>query len=70
MIFFRARRFDEAIRAGQQALDLDPHFVNALWWQGLAYAGKGDYPKSIACLTKGRGMNDGPVFSSAFGPCL
>ncbi len=67
MIFFRARRFDEAIRAGQQALDLDPHFVNALWWQGLAYAGKGDYPKSIACLTKGRGMNDGPVFRALLG---
>ena len=67
MIFFRARRFDEAIRAGQQALDLDPHFVNALWWQGLAYAGKGDYPKSIACLTKGRGMNDGPVFRTLLG---
>ncbi|MBZ5625781.1 MAG: winged helix-turn-helix domain-containing protein [Acidobacteriia bacterium] len=67
MIFFRARRFDEAIRAGQQALDLDPHFVNALWWQGLAYAGKGDHPKSIACLTKGRGMNDGPVFRALLG---
>ena len=67
MIFFRARRFDEAIRAGQQALDLDPHFVNALWWQGLAYAGKGDFPKAIACLTKGLAMNDGPVFRALLG---
>jgi len=67
MIFFRARRFGEAIRAGQQALDLDPHFVNALWWQGLAYAGKGDYPNSIACLTKGRAMNDGPLFRALLG---
>jgi TolB-like protein/DNA-binding winged helix-turn-helix (wHTH) protein/Flp pilus assembly protein TadD len=67
MIFFRARRFDEAIRAGQQALDLDPYFVNALWWQGLAYAGNGDFPKSVACLTKGRGMNDGPVFRALLG---
>lgn len=62
MIFFRARRYDEAIRASQQALDLDPNFINALWWQGISYAGKRDFPASIACLTKAIGMNDGPLF--------
>jgi TolB-like protein/DNA-binding winged helix-turn-helix (wHTH) protein/Tfp pilus assembly protein PilF len=67
MIFFRARRFDEAIRAGQQALDLEPSFVNALWWQGLAYAGNRDFSKSVACLTKGRAMNEGPVFRALLG---
>ena len=41
MIFFRARRYDESIQASQQALDLDPSNVNALWWQGVSYAGKG-----------------------------
>ena len=40
MLLFRARRFDEAIEAGRLALDLDPTFVNALWWQGLSHAGK------------------------------
>jgi len=67
MLFFRARRYDEAIRAGQQALDLDPSFVNALWWQGLSYAGNRDFPKSIACLTKAIGMNDGPLFRGLLG---
>jgi tetratricopeptide (TPR) repeat protein len=62
MIFFRARRYDEAIRASQQALDLDPSFVNGLWWQGVSYAGKGDFSKSIACLRRGIAINDGPVF--------
>jgi tetratricopeptide (TPR) repeat protein len=62
MIFFRARRYDEAIQASQQALDLDPSFINGLWWQGVSYAGKRDFSKSIACLNKGIAMNDGPVF--------
>jgi TolB-like protein len=67
MLFFRARRYDEAIRASQEALDLDPNFINALWWQGLSYAGKPDYPKSIACLTKALGMSDGPLFRGLLG---
>ncbi len=62
MIFFRARRYDEAIRASQQALDLDPGFINAFWWQGVSYAGKGDFSNSIACLSRGIAMTDGPVF--------
>ena len=62
MVFFRARRYDQAIRASQQALDLDPSFINGLWWQGVSYAGKGDFSKSIACLNRGLAMNDGPVF--------
>ena len=67
MLFFRSRRYDEAILASQQALDLDPDFINALWWQGVSYAGKGDFPKSIACLTKAAGMNDGPLFRALLG---
>jgi TolB-like protein/DNA-binding winged helix-turn-helix (wHTH) protein/Tfp pilus assembly protein PilF len=62
MLFFRARRYDEAIRASQQALDLDPSFINGLWWQGVSYAGKGDFSKSIACLNRGFATNGGPVF--------
>jgi TolB-like protein/DNA-binding winged helix-turn-helix (wHTH) protein/Tfp pilus assembly protein PilF len=67
MLFFRARRYDEAIRASQQALDLNPNFVNALWWQGYAYAGKDDLLNSIACLTKANTMNDAPLIRSLLG---
>jgi TolB-like protein/DNA-binding winged helix-turn-helix (wHTH) protein len=67
MVFFRCRRYDEAIQASQKALDLDPMYVNALWWEGLAYAGKGDFPTSIASLTKAAGMNDGPLFRALLG---
>ncbi len=67
MLFFRFRRYDEAIRASQQALDLDPNFINALWWQGLSFAGKGDFAKSIACLTRATSMSDGPLFRALLG---
>ena len=67
MLFFRARRYDEAIRASEEALDLDPNFVNALWWQALSYAGKGDFPKALARLTKAASMNDGSVFRGLLG---
>jgi tetratricopeptide (TPR) repeat protein len=67
MIFFRARRYDEAILAGQKALDLDPAIVNALWWQGMSYAGNGNFPKSIDCLTRAIAMNQGPVFRTLLG---
>jgi TolB-like protein/thioredoxin-like negative regulator of GroEL len=62
MTLFRARRYDDAIRAAQQALEFDPVFVNALWWQGMSYAGKQDYPQSIACLTRAVKMSDNPLF--------
>jgi TolB-like protein/DNA-binding winged helix-turn-helix (wHTH) protein len=67
MLLFRARRFEEAIRFSRQALELDPQFLNALWWQGLSYAGIRDFSRSIGCLTKAAGMDDGPVFRALLG---
>ena len=67
MIAFRSRRYDEGIRFSQRALDLDPNFVNALWWEGFSYAGKNDFQKAIACLTKAVAMNNGPLFRALLG---
>lgn len=67
MIFFRARRYDESIEASYQALDLDPSNVNALWWQGVSYAGKREFPKSIAALNKALSMAGGPLFRGYLG---
>lgn len=67
MILFRCRRYNEAIRFSQQALDLDPSLVNALWWEGLSYAGTRDFPDAIACLIKAIAMNDGPLFQALLG---
>lgn len=67
MLLWRARRDDEAIRESQIALDLDPSHVNALWWQGLAYAHKRDFPRALALLRKGYEMSHAPVFLSSLG---
>ncbi|MCX6628473.1 MAG: winged helix-turn-helix domain-containing protein [Candidatus Solibacter sp.] len=67
MVFFRARRYDEAIQASRQALDLDPSNVNGLWWQGVSYAGKRDFPNSVTALTKALSMADGPLFRGYLG---
>lgn len=67
MLLWRARRWDEAIQQAQVALDLDPSHVNALWWQGLAYAGKGDYPRALASLSKGFEASGAPALLASLG---
>ena len=67
MLLWRAHQYEEAIRESRQAIALDPNFVNALWWEGLAYAGKRDFPKSIGCLEQAISLNDGPLFRALLG---
>jgi tetratricopeptide (TPR) repeat protein len=67
MLFFRARRYDEAIGAAREALELDPSFVNAIWWQSVAYAGNHDYSTSIMSLERAISMSHGPVFRALLG---
>lgn len=40
---FWARRYPESVEAGRRALALDPSRAGTLGWQGIAYAGLGDY---------------------------
>jgi TolB-like protein len=67
MLFFRARRYDEAIGAAREALELDPSFVNAIWWQSIAYAGNHDYSTSIMSFERVLSMSHGPVFRALLG---
>ena len=67
MLFFRARRYDEAIGAAREALELDPSFVNAIWWQSVAYAGNHDYSTAIMSLERALSMSHGPVFRALLG---
>jgi serine/threonine-protein kinase len=67
MLLYRARRYDEAIEEARIALELEPSHVNALWWQGLAYAGKRDLPRSVAALKKGFEMSKARMFLASLG---
>ena len=67
MLLFRARRYDDAIRVAHQALEFDPAFVNALWWEGMSYAGKQDYSKAIACLSRAAETSNHPIFLALLG---
>lgn len=67
MLFLRARRYDESLDEARIALELDPSHVNALWWQGLAYAEKRDFPRSLASLQKGFDMSKAPMFLGSLG---
>ncbi len=70
MLLWRARRYDEAIQEARKALELDPSHVNALWWQGLAHAGKREFATAEECLRKGYQMSRAPVFLGSLGYVL
>lgn len=70
MLLWRARRYDEAIQEARKALELDPSHVNALWWQGLAHAGKREFAAAEECLRKGYQMSRAPVFLGSLGYVL
>ena len=67
MLLWRARRYDEAIGEARSALELDPSHVNALWWQGLAYAGKRDFAHAEECLRRGLQASGAAVFLASLG---
>lgn len=66
MLLCRARRYDEAIRLSQQALDLAPYFLNAVVARSLGML-EGDFSKSIECFKKATAMGTGPVFRALLG---
>ena len=61
MLLWRSRHYEEAIVSADKALDLNPSVVNALWWSGLACAGKRDFPQAIRRLEKAFSLNDSPM---------
>jgi TolB-like protein/DNA-binding winged helix-turn-helix (wHTH) protein len=51
-ILFFARRYDEAITQCQKAIDLDSHFGQAYWYQGLIYEQKGMFDQAVDTFLK------------------
>jgi TolB-like protein len=67
MLSWRARRYDDAIRYSRQSLEIDPLRLNALWWQSLAHAGKGEFREGVDCLMRAVKIADGPIVRGALG---
>ena len=67
-VFYYARRYDEAIAAGHQALEMDTNFVIARLTVGEAYEQKRMYEESFAELRKVNESTGGfPEASGAIG---
>jgi serine/threonine-protein kinase len=47
-----ARRYDDAIKAAQEVIDIEPQFWLGYWFLGLAYAGKGQLPEAATALER------------------
>src|SRR5205085_3382522 len=53
VIFFRARRYDEAIAVLQKTLDLEPNFIVARIYLGACYVMKGQREEGLAQFKRG-----------------
>ncbi|HWZ78066.1 MAG TPA: winged helix-turn-helix domain-containing protein [Candidatus Sulfotelmatobacter sp.] len=51
-ILFFARRYDEAIAQCQRTIDLDSHFGQAYWYEGLIYEQQGMFDRAIDAFLK------------------
>ncbi len=67
MVLYRARRYDEAIMAGQKALELDPNYPNTYWFMAFALEQKREFPEAIADLTKAASLSDAPLYRALLG---
>lgn len=59
---YRARRYDDSIRACQEALEFDPDDVLALWFQARAEVANHQFPDAIMKLEKAVSLSDGPIY--------
>jgi tetratricopeptide (TPR) repeat protein len=59
---YRARRYDQAIRACQEGLELAHDDVLALWFQARAEEANHQLPDAIMKLEKAVSLSDGPIY--------
>jgi tetratricopeptide (TPR) repeat protein len=65
--YYRARRYNEAIKQLRKTVDLDPGFYYAHWNLGSALAANGDLAGAIEEYEKARGLNDDPSMLGLLG---
>jgi serine/threonine protein kinase/Tfp pilus assembly protein PilF len=60
-------RLDEAERAAQQALELQPDYLLGLWTRGLALCGLGRHEEAITLLERVATLSRAPIFVGLLG---
>jgi len=61
------RRFDEAERAALHALELQPAYLLALWWLGIACYGQRRYADGVQALERVVALSRAPIFVGLLG---
>lgn len=68
MALYLARDYEEAIEACLKTLDLEPDFLPAYVWLGLAYGEMGRHEKAIEIFEKAKAQSDGrPAMTALLG---
>jgi tetratricopeptide (TPR) repeat protein len=66
-LYYRARRYDEAIAVCQKTLELAPNYPNANWFMALALEKEGRLPEAIASLQSAVMNSRAPLFKALLG---
>ena len=61
------RRFDAAERAAREALELQPDYIQALWWLGMAHLGQKRYAEGVQRLERVVALSRTPLFVGMLG---
>ena len=61
VVFFNARRYDEAVAQLRKTIAMDPHFYYAHWTLGMALEMKGGFKEAFTEYSKAAELNDDPL---------
>lgn len=61
------RQFDAAERAAREALELQPDYIQALWWLGMAHLGQQRYDEGLERLERVVALSRAPLFVGMLG---
>ena len=65
--FYALGRFDEAERAGNRALELQPDYLMGLWQRGVALSGLGRHAEAMEALERVVMLSRAPIFVGVLG---
>jgi len=67
LMLYRARRYQEALVACRQAVELDQYYPVGYWFLGLVHLQIGDLTEAISDLNKAVSLSDAPLYRALLG---